>query len=197
LCDTAGFVRTTTGVTPRSFLADGGQRFFRRFRRKKTEIFAHRGGIYSSSVIKTTENSFANKNLIKQQVLHQINYLPADARLPACRTLRSSWFFGPFLLRSSCTFELFLRLIPRKYEQWESIFVEMYTQTLLCNQYPENANVYEHFCRNVRSARCCKLPIFEFKKHMWCGRTCFFLLFVLFLLSSERRKKMNEKKYKA
>ena len=34
-----------------------------------------------------------------------------------------------------------LRQIPRKYEAWASIFVEMYAQTLPCNQHPENASV--------------------------------------------------------
>jgi len=54
LRDTADFVRTSTGVTPRSFLADGGQRFSRW---EKTEIFAEIWWNDRSSIIFTTQNS--------------------------------------------------------------------------------------------------------------------------------------------
>ena len=55
-----------------------------------------------------------------------------------------------------------LRQIPRKCEAWASIFVEMYAQTLPCNQHPENASVGAAFllkcslCTSYHPLKACR-----------------------------------------
>ena len=68
----ANFVRTTTGVTPRTFLADGGQRFFHCFAVKKDRNL--RRGLVENIVTFVT----------------QINCMPAGACLPPRGTPRQT-----------------------------------------------------------------------------------------------------------